>query len=80
MSPDSWEYLGYVIAAFGFAMALTGAIAFYLLQDSVLLNRQYSAYFLPILLFGIVMVVFGGSAFIKARKERKNELPPPPPP
>lgn len=78
-SPN-WEYVGYVFAAVGFALALTGTIAFYSLQQGSIPNRQYSAYFLPILLAGIVNAVLGGAAFVKAGQERKKEVPPPPPP
>jgi drug/metabolite transporter (DMT)-like permease len=75
---SNWAYIGYLFAAVGCALSLTGTIALYSLQQSSLLNTKYSAYFLPILIVGIIILGLCIVAFVKAGQKEKHMIPPPP--
>jgi hypothetical protein len=80
MRSSDLQYLGYVLVGVGGSFALSGAIALYSLQQELLAKTQYSSYFLPILLIGILIVALGIVAFFLFIRKKKMEIPPPPSP
>ncbi|MCJ7424497.1 hypothetical protein MUP01_09565 [Candidatus Bathyarchaeota archaeon] len=91
MRSSHWEYLGYMSVGVGSALTACGSIAFSYFQSHFARSPQYSSYSIPLLIFGIGVMVMGVLAFVRYRKIRREEIekgqylppppvPPPPPP
>jgi ABC-type multidrug transport system permease subunit len=76
---SSWQYLGTVFIGVGLSLALSGSVAFYAFQQGNLMNVQYTPYFLPIMLAGVIVLALGAISFLRARQKSRSEVPPPPP-
>jgi hypothetical protein len=71
-------YFGTVLITVGVSLTLTGSIAFYIQKEDSSMNAEYSQYFLPILIIGIIIAALGTAAFIQAKLRNRQKIPPPP--
>jgi hypothetical protein len=76
---SDWQYLGYVSIGVGGAFAIAGSIGLLTSQQGSSGTFRYNSYFLPILIVGIVVALFGVLAFVQANRKKESNAPPPPP-
>lgn len=83
MKYADWRYLASICAFLG-ALLLIGGIIAYAYNEPIYLFGQiygyihrYRDYAVPLIIFGVVLLVVGAASYGRAEEERKLELPEP---
>lgn len=80
MKYADWRYIASICTALGVILLIGGVIAYaysetlYLLGYPIGTTYPYRDYAIPLIIFGIVLLVIGVASFGRAKEERKLEV------